>query len=221
VPSALHPGALVIDLDGTLVDTVETRIRAWLAAFAEIGLPATSEQLGPMIGSDGKRLAREVAEAAGRPIDAHGAEAIDRRAGELYDDLNREPRPLPGARELLIVADDRRLRWAIATSSRRGQVGASVRALRLPREPLIVDGAHVEHAKPAPDLLLHAAQELDVPPERCWCIGDATWDMRAAVAAGMTPIGVTAGAAVDAAALREAGASVVVRTLEELVGLLP
>ncbi len=61
----LAPAALVFDLDGTLVDTVETRIRAWLEVFAEFDIPASRELVAPMIGIDGKRLARDVAEAGG------------------------------------------------------------------------------------------------------------------------------------------------------------
>ena len=82
--------------------------------------------------------------------------------------------------------------------------------------PLIVDGTHVAHAKPAPDLLLLAASRLEVDPADCWYVGDATWDMLAAVAAGMPAIGVTTGA-VDAATLFAAGAGRVVASLAELV----
>ena len=95
-------------------------------------------------------------------------------------------------------------------------MATSVEALRLPRQPLIVDGSRVEHAKPAPDLLLVAAQELGVDPAEAWCVGDSTWDMRAAVAAGMVPIGVTTGA-VGARALLDAGARVTISTLRELM----
>ena len=56
----------------------------------------------------------------------------------------------------------------------------SVKALKLPSEPRIIDGSHVEHAKPAPDLLLLAAEELETPPRSCWYVGDSTWDMLAA-----------------------------------------
>jgi phosphoglycolate phosphatase len=220
-PGVPAPDGLVLDLDGTLVDTVDTRIRSWLSAFDEADIPATVAQLAPLIGSDGRRLSREVAAAAGTPIDEARSEEIDRRAGELYDELNTDPRPLPGVAQLISAAEERRLPWAIATSSRREQVQASVRALGLEREPLVVDGAHVQHAKPAPDLLLHAAERLGVPAERCWCIGDATWDMRAAGAAGMVGIAVLAGSAADEEALRAAGASVLVDTLEELIPLLP
>lgn len=84
---------------------------------------------------------------------------------------------------------------AIGTSSLPQQVQASVAALDLPERPRIVDGGHVKHAKPAPDLLLLAAQQLKVAPGRCWYVGDATWDMLASQAAGMTGIGVPYGAA--------------------------
>ncbi len=211
-----RPEAVIFDLDGTLVDTVETRIAAWLGVFAEAGIPARRDQVAPKIGADGRRLAREVAAEAGTPVSDARAEEIDQRSGEIYDDLNREPRPLPGAGTLLASLTDAGTAWAIATSSRREQVAASVSALRLPEPPRIIDGSHVEHAKPAPDLLLRAAEELGVSPDRCWYVGDSPWDMRAAVAAGMVAIAVTAGAAVSGAALREAGAARVLATLDEL-----
>jgi HAD superfamily hydrolase (TIGR01509 family) len=205
-----RPAAIFFDLDGTLVDTVETRIRAWLAVFAEEGIPASREQ-----------VAREVADAAGMGLGEGRDESIDARAGELYEQLNRDPRPLPGARELLESLDQRAIRWAIATSSRREQVTTSVAALQQPQAPTVVDGSGVEHAKPAPDLLLQAARALGVEPAESWYVGDSTWDMRAAAAAAMLPIGVTAGAAVDAETLLAAGARFTVRDLRELLAGLP
>jgi HAD superfamily hydrolase (TIGR01509 family) len=213
------PDAVIFDLDGTLVDTVETRIAAWLAVFGEFHLPATREQVAPLIGLDGRRLAREVAALAGRPLDDDG-EAIDKRSGEIYESLNRSPRPLPGVRQLVDAIEDRRIKWSIATSSRKDQVATSVEALGLAHEPSIVDASHVQHAKPEPDLLLRAAEELDVEPARAWYVGDSTWDMVAAVAAGMIPIAVTAGAAATADALRGAGAMVVVERLDEIADAL-
>ena len=214
------PDAVIFDLDGTLVDTVDTRIEAWLEVFREFDLPATRELLAPLIGVDGKRLAREVAALAGRPIDDDTAERIDKRSGEIYERLNHSPRPLPGVRELIDAIEARGITWSIATSSRKDQVATSVNALGLAREPAIVDASHVEHAKPEPDLLLRAAAELNVEPARAWYIGDSTWDMVAAVAAGMIPIGVTAGAAVPGDALVGAGAAVVVERLTEIADAL-
>ena len=216
MPVLRAPDAILFDLDGTLVDTVPARIDAWSAVFDEIGISATRAQLEPMIGMDGRQLARDVAATAGRHLTDDEAEAIDRRAGELFDVYNRDPRPLPGARELLRALDQGGLSWAIATSSRRGQVAASIARLGLAHEPRIVDGSLVERAKPAPDLLLLAARQLRVAPEDCWYVGDSIWDMRAARAAGMVAVGALAGAAVDEAALREAGASRVLPTLVDL-----
>ena len=198
----------MFDLDGTLVDTVETRIRAWMDVFSEAGIRAEREHVARLIGADGKRLAREVAEVAGKTIDDGRAEAIDKRSGEIYDQLNINPRPIAGARELLVALADSSLRWAIGTSSRPEQVKASVAALKLPSEPRITDGSHVEHAKPAPDLLLLAADQLKVAPADCWYVGDSTWDMLAARAAGMVRVGVPYGVA-SKPDLLNAGAQVV------------
>lgn len=210
------PAGVVFDLDGTLVDTVETRIRAWIAVFAEEGIPSSREAVAALIGSDGRRLAREVAREAGITLDDARAEAIDARAGSLYSTLNTDPRPLPGARELAVALDQAGIPWAIGTSSRRAQVGVSVAALQLERTPLIVDGSHVRHAKPDPELLLRAIDQLGVPAGRSWYVGDSTFDMAAAVAAGMHAIGVTTGAAGETD-LREAGAAEVVASLAPLV----
>jgi len=215
-----HPSGLIFDLDGTLVDTVGARIEGWVEALVAAGVPASREQVAPMIGMDGRRLARLVAEAADRRLSDDDIEEADRAAGAAFDRLNRAPRPLPGAAELFAAAESAGVPWVIATSSRKEQVTASVAALGLGSEPEIVDGSHVKHAKPAPDLLLLAAERLGVAPARCWAIGDSTWGMRAGVAAGMTAIGVIGGSAVEASALMEAGASLVVATLGELVGLI-
>ena len=90
-----------------------------------------------------------------------------------------------------------------------------IEALALPSQPRVTDGSHVKHAKPAPDLLLHAADQLDVAPHRCWYIGDSVWDMRAARSAQMIGIGVATGA-VPMETLRDAGAMLCFDSLVEL-----
>ena len=211
-----RPGAVVFDLDGTLVDTVPARIRGWREVLEGHGLHVSDDAIAPMIGMDGRRLASEAAAGAGRTIGEEEAERLDREAGERFDLHNREPRPLPGARSVLDRLDAAGVVWAIATSSRAEQVATSVRALGLAAAPRIVDGSRVANAKPAPDLLLLAAEELDLDPASVWYVGDATWDMAAAAAAGMRPVGILAGSAVDADALRGAGAADVFATLEQL-----
>ena len=214
-----EPEAILFDLDGTLVDTVETRIEAWSRAFIETGISPDRKQLAKLIGSDGRRLARVVLESAGATVDDERAESLDRRSGEIFDELNQHPRPLKGVAEVIAALDREKLPWAIATSSRRDQVSKSVAALGLAYEPRIVDGTHVAHAKPAPDLLLLGARELHVDPSKTWYVGDSVWDMQAARAAGMTAVGVATGA-VDEADLRAAGADLAVRGMAELLPVL-
>jgi HAD superfamily hydrolase (TIGR01509 family) len=210
-------GAVILDLDGTLVDTVGTRIEAWLRTFAEEGIPADRAFVAALIGSDGRRLAREAGEAAGVAVDEARAERIDARSGVIYSQLNTNPRPLPGVVDFLDALDAAEIPWAIGTSSRREQVGASVAALGRTRPLLIVDGTTVQQAKPHPALLLAAARALETDPTRCWCVGDSRWDVEAAVAAGMTAIAVTAGSALSEDQLRAAGATLVIPTLAELI----
>lgn len=211
------PGAVVLDLDGTLVDTVGTRIDAWLRTFEAEGIPADRLLVAELIGSDGRKLAQKVGEAAGVGIDHERAERIDARSGAIYSELNGDPQPLPGVTAFLDVLDEMEIPWAIATSSRAEQVGRSAEVLGRLRPILIVDGTAVRLAKPHPDLLLAAASALKSHPASCWCVGDSTWDMLAAKAAGMVAIAITAGSAMSADQLRAAGAVLVLPTIARLV----
>jgi HAD superfamily hydrolase (TIGR01509 family) len=211
-----EPAALLFDLDGTLVDTVPVRIEAWSRAFERFGIPVDRASLAGYIGSDGRWLAAEIGRAAGRELNYAATDEVDQVAGAIFDELNTSPAPLPGATELLTALEASRLSFAIATSSQLGQIAASVAALHLPSPPPITNGSDVVNAKPAPDLLLVSAAQLGVSPGRCWYVGDSTWDMLAAVRAGMVAIGVTTGA-IDAPGLIATGASVSIPSLADLL----
>ena len=209
------PAAILFDLDGTLVDTVGTRARAWGEVFDELGIPYDEEHVRALMGSDGQYVARLVAEAAGHSMDDRWAIEIDRLAGEAFSRLNSDPQPVSGARDLVTLLDERGIPWAIATSSRPDQVTASVDALGLPRRPAITDGSHVRKGKPEPDLLLAASEQAQMEPSTTWYVGDSRWDMMAAVAAGMPAIGVATGAT-EEPELRASGAAL---TFPDLVAL--
>ncbi len=211
-----EPRALLFDLDGTLVDTVHLRIEGWHRALRESGIDVGEDLIARYIGSDGRWLAREMAKAAGREIDYAESDRIDGLSGSIFDSLNTNPQPLPAARELLSALEASGFTFAIVTASQPGQVAGSVAALRLPRDPRIVDASHVEHAKPEPDLLLEGAAQLKLAPGDCWYVGDSTWDMMAAVRAEMTGLGVATGT-VDAADLTEAGAAAAIGGLDVLL----
>jgi HAD superfamily hydrolase (TIGR01509 family) len=218
--TTLHaPQALIFDLDGTLVDTVGTRVDAWMDVFPSFDINPDPEFLAPLMGSDGKLLARMVAEHYGVPLGPGVDAEIDSEAGKRFRVRNANPRALPAATEILEHLDSRGTAWAVATSSLPEDARESVRSLNLSGMPLICDGADVEHAKPAPDLLLKAADLLEVEPAEAWYVGDSRWDMLAAEAAEMVAIGVLTGATTESA-LVDAGADVVYPTLEELLELI-
>lgn len=208
-----RPRAILFDLDGTLVDTVGIRVESWLEVFATYGIHVDRDFLAPLIGTDGKLLARIGAEHAGVALGPGGDAEIERLAGERFAELNHHPRPLAGAAAILAHLDAAGMPWAIATSSRPEEAVASVGALGLARQPLVVDGSDVEHAKPAPDLLLKGAHQLAVEPGAAWYVGDSRWDVQAAVAAGMTAVGIASGATSEPE-LAEAGAAMTFPDLE-------
>jgi HAD superfamily hydrolase (TIGR01509 family) len=189
-----RPQAILFDLDGTLVDTVGVRVESWLEVFADFGIHVDRDYLAPLIGTDGKLLARMGAEHTGVALAPGGDADIERLAGERFAELNQAPRPLMGAAATLSHLDAVGMPWAIATSSRPEEAVASVGSLGLAHQPLVIDGSDVEHAKPAPDLLIKGAHRLDVAPGAAWYVGDSRWDMLAAVAAGMTAVGIASGA---------------------------
>ena len=162
------PRAIIFDLDGTLVDTVGTRVHSWMAVFPRFGIEPDPEFLAPLMGSDGKLLARMVAEQYGVELQPGDDAQIDIEAGIEFRILNAHPRALPAAHEILESLTDRGLPWAVATSSLPDDARESVQSLGLRSMPLICDGADVEHAKPAPDLLLKAAGLLNVKREEAW-----------------------------------------------------
>ncbi|HSM33744.1 MAG TPA: HAD-IA family hydrolase [Anaerolineae bacterium] len=210
------PRAIIFDLDGTLVDTVGTRVHSWMAVFPRFGIQPEPAFLAPLMGSDGKLLARMVAEHYGVELRPGDDAQIDIEAGLEFRVLNAQPRALPAARDILESLTDQGLPWAVATSSLPDDARESVQSLGLRAMPLICDGADVEHAKPAPDLLLKAAGLLHVEPEAAWYVGDSRWDMLASRAAGMRAIAVLTGATAEAE-LRETGADAVYPTLREFM----
>jgi phosphoglycolate phosphatase-like HAD superfamily hydrolase len=78
-------------------------------------------------------------------------------------------------------------------SGRRPEIDASLEALGLGSETVVVERGDVERAKPEPDLFLACAAQLDVSPEECYVVGDAVWDLLAARRARMLSIGILSG----------------------------
>ncbi len=218
--------ALILDLDGTLVDTVYAHVFAWQRALAEAALPIDGWRIHRRIGMSGGLFTRAVARELGRPLAAEEVEAIQARHGELFAELLPERRPLPGAVELLAELREARVAHGIATSGRRPEIDASLDALGVGSATVVVERGDVLRAKPEPDLFLACSERLGVPPEECYVVGDAVWDLLAARRARMLSVGLLSGGYGDDE-LTRAGAFRVYRDAEELrhsldeLGLLP
>src|SRR3954452_15078875 len=168
--------ALIFDLDGTLVDTVYPHVYAWQRALAEAGFPLDGWRIHRKIGMSGGLFTRAVAREIGRELSAEEAEALQQRHGEIFRKLEPVRRPLPGAAALLgrLRADG--VPHGIATSGRRPEIDASLEALAVPEDTVVVPRGEVSRAKPEPDLFVECARRLGVEADACYVVGDAVWD---------------------------------------------
>jgi HAD superfamily hydrolase (TIGR01509 family) len=187
------PLALIFDLDGTLVDTVYAHVFAWQRALAEAGLPIDGWRIHRRIGMSGGLFARAVAREVGRDLTPAETDAMERRHGELFQELMPQRRPLPGAVDLLAELRERGIVHGIATSGRRPQIDASLEALGVGEETVVIERGDVARAKPEPDLFLACQEALGVAPGDCYVVGDAVWDLLAARRARMLSIGLLSG----------------------------
>jgi HAD superfamily hydrolase (TIGR01509 family) len=210
---------LIFDLDGTLVDTVYAHVFAWQRALDEAGMPIDGWRIHRRIGMSGGLFTRAVGREVGRPLSDDEAEAIQRRHGELYRELLPERRPLPGAVEILRELRVAGVLHGIATSGRRPEIDASLGALVVPAETVVVERGDVSRAKPEPDLFLACAERLGIAPDECYVVGDAVWDLLAARRARMLSVGLLSGGYGEDE-LTRAGAFRVYRDADELRGSL-
>src|SRR6059036_2210775 len=185
--------ALIFDLDGTLIDTVYAHVFAWQRALPEAGMAIEGWRIHRRIGMSGGLFTRGVGRELGRDITLPEAEALQRRHGELFVQLLPDRRPLPGAVELLRFLRLAKIPFGIATSGQRPEINASLEALGIGKDTVVVDRGDVARAKPEPDLFLACRQRLGVGVEDCFVVGDAVWDLLAARRAGMLSIGLLSG----------------------------
>jgi HAD superfamily hydrolase (TIGR01549 family) len=207
--------ALILDLDGTLVDTVYAHVFAWQRAFAEQDVPIDGWRIHRRVGMSGGLFARAAAREIGRAFSDDEVESLQRRHGELFQELLPERRPLPGAVELLSDLRGYGVPHGIATSGRRPEIDGSLAVLGAPADLVVVERGDVRRAKPEPDLFLACAERLGVSAAQCYVVGDAVWDLLAARRAGMLSVGLLSGGYGEAE-LTASGAYRVYRDAEEL-----
>jgi HAD superfamily hydrolase (TIGR01509 family) len=213
--------AVLLDLDGTLVDTNDMHVRAWHAALREHGFHVAPDRIAVEVGKGGDQL---VPDLLGRGAEREAGEALRRAHGEAFTRLaGREGiRTMPGATALLAALRGRGLALALATSSNADMLAVIERASGVPWRRLVevTTGADdAARSKPAPDILHAAIDRLGVGPAECAMFGDTPWDAHAARRAGVTLIGLRCGGSPDRALLR-AGARAVYQDPAEVVARL-
>ena len=185
--------ALLFDLDGTLVDTVYAHVLAWQLALGEAGVVVDGYRLHRHVGSSGGLIVRYAQREAGHKLSAEQVETVHRRHGELFRQILPRPRPLPGAVEVFRALRESGIPYAIATASYRPVIDASLEAVGVGSEAVVVEGKGTLRGKPEPDLFLASRERLGTRAEDCIVVGDAIWDHVGARRAGMLSVGVLTG----------------------------
>ena len=180
-------GAVLFDLDGTLLDTAPDMAGALNRLRAEEGREALPfGRIRPVVSHGAVRLV-----ALGFP-EAQGGEfeRLRLRFLELYSrDLCSHTRLFPGIDPLLAQFEDDALPWGIVTNKPAWLTDPLVATLELTgRTCCVVSGDTLAERKPHPLPLLHAARLAGVPAERCVYVGDAERDIVAGRAAGMQTV---------------------------------
>lgn len=208
--------ALVFDLDGTLVDTVYAHVLAWQFALGEVGVAVDGHRLHRHVGSSGDLIVRYAQREAGRELSAEQMKTVHRRHEELFHEILPRPRPLPGAVEAFNVLGKSNVPCAIATASYRPIIDASLEAVHVGPDTVVVEGHGALRGKPEPDLFLASRERLGSRAEDCIIVGDAIWDHVGARRAGMISVGVLTGGYGEEE-LYHAGAFRVYRNIAELL----
>lgn len=208
--------SVILDLDGTLVDSVPLHVVCWHDAFVAAGTPVPTNKLHAAIGLGSTRLVRHVlgtmpsADLEQQAINSHS---------QLFADRSDSLQPTPGATALLQDLADRAVSFVVATAAGSTERDRLLAILDDP-DVDVVDNDDTADSKPAAGPLRAAMAKLDVRPGLdVTMVGDSPWDGYAAGQAGVRFLGVRCGGFAEATLLR-AGATLLAQDPAGVIGLL-
>ena len=206
---------VVLDVDGTLVDTNYHHALAWWRALRRFEVSVPVWRLHRAIGMGGDRLVGAV---AGDRGEAEHGDAVRAAWEEEFTPMLAEVQPLPGVGDLLGTLRDRGCALVLASSGKPEHVGHYLDLIDGRRyAAATITSEDVAASKPAPDLVRVALSTVDA--ERAVMIGDTPWDCQSAHRAGLRCLTVRSGGFADHE-LREAGALAVYDALTDLTAAL-
>jgi phosphoglycolate phosphatase len=215
--------AVIFDLDGTLLDTIEDITEASNRVYRARGLaPFSIAEMKKLVGEGAEELVRKVFAARGLPpLDETGMAALIRDYRREYEACWRaHSRPYAGIPEMLAGLAGRAIRTAVLSNKSQTFTTVMVAELIPAHVFDIVRGARPGvPLKPDPAPALAIAGELGVAPGACALVGDTSIDMATARAAGMFSVGALWGFR-TAEELRSSGADVLLASPADLVGVL-
>lgn len=201
--------AVLLDLDGTLLDTSYFHAVSWWRALDEAGEGRPMFEIHELIGMGSSELLTQLI--------GCDNESISDRQGEVFAQFHDSIRPLPGANEIVRAVRERGGEVVVITSAKKRDLDALLGALEV--SDLIdelVYGEEAGEAKPAPDLFCIALERSGHSPSEVVAVGDSVWDVEAASRAGVGCIGVLTGG-ISPHRLEHAGALGVYESCKDLL----
>ena len=185
--------AVIFDIDGTLINSVDMHAHAWQEAFAHFGKKVAFDAVRSQVGKGGDQLLPVF---LGKEEQKRFGEALDKFRGELWKKkYMHNVKPFPHVRELVQRVKSDGMQIALASSAKEDEVDYYKRVAHigdLVEEQTSADDA--ERSKPHPDIFEAALGRLnDVKPTEAVTIGDSPYDAIAAGKLKMTRIGVLSG----------------------------
>jgi HAD superfamily hydrolase (TIGR01509 family) len=183
---------VLVDIDGTLVDSNDAHAHAWVAAVAESGRRVDFPRVRPLIGMGADQLLPAIT-----GLDAESPEGafIASRRGEIFQrEYLAGVRPTRGAQRLLDWFHDEGLAVVAATSAEPGEVRDLLRiagATKLVDE--VTSSGDVDRSKPHPDVVHAALARAGARPEDAIFIGDTPYDIEAGRRAGVPVVALRCG----------------------------
>lgn len=188
----MSEAAVILDVDGTLVDSNDAHARAWVDAFREFGITVAFDHVRRCIGMGGDKLMPEV---SGLEESSELGEKIAERRGEIFSEQYLPSiQAFAQVRELIqrFLADGFVL--AVASSAKEDELGPLLEHARVKDLiPLTTSSDDAENSKPDPDIVIAAVKKAGTQKARTVMIGDTPYDVAAAKRAGIEIVGFECG----------------------------